>query len=84
MSVISTLKKVTSMALRTAHLSSPKTEGAWCVGNFTYKWNFTKFLVGRDGEVIKRYALFTKPKDIEKDIMRALIDSNSSAFRSKI
>lgn len=45
------------------------------LGTSSIKWNFTKFLVGRDGEVIKRYAPFTKPKDIEKDIMRALIDS---------
>ena len=60
-----------------------KVPGAF--GTSSIKWNFTKFLVGRDGEVIKRYAPFTKPKDIEKDIMRALIDSNSlPAFRSKI
>ncbi|MBQ3767133.1 MAG: glutathione peroxidase [Bacteroidales bacterium] len=31
-------------------------------------WNFTKFLVNRDGTVIKRYAPVTKPEDIEKDI----------------
>jgi glutathione peroxidase len=29
------------------------------------KWNFTKFLVGKDGKVIKRYAPNTEPKDIE-------------------
>ena len=32
------------------------------------KWNFTKFLVNRDGTVIKRYAPTTEPVDIEKDI----------------
>jgi glutathione peroxidase len=32
------------------------------------RWNFTKFLVNRDGTVIKRYAPTTKPEDIEKDI----------------
>ena len=35
-------------------------------------WNFTKFLVNRDGTVIKRYAPVTKPKDIEKDIREML------------
>lgn len=38
------------------------------------KWNFTKFLVGRDGEVIRRYAPFTKPERIAKDIEEALTD----------
>ena len=32
------------------------------------QWNFTKFLVSRDGSVIKRYAPTTEPKDIQKDI----------------
>ena len=32
------------------------------------KWNFTKFLVNADGEVVKRYAPTTKPAEIEKDI----------------
>ena len=32
------------------------------------KWNFTKFLISRDGETIKRYAPTTEPKDFEKDI----------------
>ncbi len=36
------------------------------------KWNFTKFLVGRDGFVIARYAPNTEPKDIEDDIRAAL------------
>ena len=36
------------------------------------KWNFTKFLVGRDGEVIARYAPNTEPKDIADDIRAAL------------
>ena len=37
-------------------------------GSKTIKWNFTKFLVNRQGEVIKRYAPQTAPKDIKKDI----------------
>ena len=36
------------------------------------KWNFTKFLVGRDGQVIGRYAPTTEPKDIADDIRAAL------------
>jgi len=36
------------------------------------KWNFTKFLVNRDGEVVGRYAPTVVPSDIEKDI-RALL-----------
>ena len=36
------------------------------------KWNFTKFLVGRDGQVIKRYGSTTKPEDIAKDLEDAL------------
>ncbi|MEM6775517.1 MAG: glutathione peroxidase, partial [Pseudomonadota bacterium] len=31
-------------------------------------WNFTKFLINRDGEVVKRYAPTTKPKAIASDI----------------
>ncbi len=36
------------------------------------KWNFTKFLVGKNGEVIKRYAPNTEPADIASDIEKAL------------
>ncbi len=36
------------------------------------KWNFTKFLISRDGETIKRYAPVTKPCKIEKDIQAML------------
>jgi glutathione peroxidase len=36
------------------------------------KWNFTKFLIGRDGTVIERYAPQTKPEDLEKDVVAAL------------
>jgi glutathione peroxidase len=32
------------------------------------KWNFTKFLISKDGSEIKRYAPTTEPKDFEKDI----------------
>ena len=36
------------------------------------KWNFTKFLVTRDGAVIERYAPMTKPENIEADILKLL------------
>lgn len=36
------------------------------------KWNFTKFLIGRDGSVIQRYAPTTKPEKIAADIEKAL------------
>jgi glutathione peroxidase len=36
------------------------------------KWNFTKFLIGRDGEIIKRYGSMTKPEKIDKDIQEQL------------
>jgi glutathione peroxidase len=36
------------------------------------KWNFEKFLVGKDGQVIARYRSPVKPEDIDKDIQAAL------------
>ena len=33
------------------------------------KWNFTKFLVDAEGNIVKRYAPNTEPKDIEKDVL---------------
>lgn len=36
-------------------------------------WNFTKFLVGRDGQVIKRYGPNIEPAEIEGDIRSALV-----------
>ncbi|WP_331776084.1 glutathione peroxidase [Sulfurospirillum sp. 1612] len=42
------------------------------MGTEFIKWNFTKFLVDRQGNVIKRYAPSTEPKEIEKDIEKLL------------
>ena len=36
------------------------------------KWNFTKFLISKDGTIVKRYAPTTEPKDFEKDIEEML------------
>ena len=42
------------------------------LGSQAIKWNFTKFLVGKNGQVIKRYAPTDKPQDLKKDIAAAL------------
>jgi len=42
------------------------------LGTEMIKWNFTKFLVGKDGQVMKRYAPTVEPKDIAADIEAAL------------
>lgn len=45
-----------------------KKEARGLMGSEKIKWNFTKFLVNRNGEVVGRYAPKTKPEDIRKDI----------------
>jgi glutathione peroxidase len=47
-------------------------EAPGLLGSKAIKWNFTKFLVGRDGRVIKRYAPQDAPEKIAKDIEVAL------------
>ena len=42
------------------------------LGTQGIKWNFTKFLVGRDGRVLKRYAPTTTPAQLEADVVAAL------------
>jgi len=42
------------------------------LGSEAIKWNFTKFLVNRDGDVIARFASTVKPKDLAKDIEKLL------------
>ncbi len=44
------------------------------LGSEAIKWNFTKFLVDREGNVVKRYAPTDKPESIEKDIVPLLKD----------
>jgi glutathione peroxidase len=41
-------------------------------GSDEIKWNFTKFLIGPDGEVIRRYETRVKPEDIERDLEQLL------------
>ena len=45
-----------------------KAEAPGIVGTKAIKWNFTKFLIGRDGKVVRRYAPTDKPASIAKDI----------------
>ncbi|HQR20007.1 MAG TPA: glutathione peroxidase [Burkholderiaceae bacterium] len=42
------------------------------LGSEAIKWNFTKFLVDKKGNVVERYAPTTKPEELEKDVERAL------------
>ena len=48
-----------------AHL---KSEAPGLLGSESLKWNFTKFLVDREGRVVRRYAPTDSPESIEKDI----------------
>ena len=49
-----------------------KSEAPGLMGTRSIKWNFTKFLIGRDGKVVRRYAPTDKPESIEKDIAALL------------
>lgn len=49
-----------------------KQQAPGILGTKSIKWNFTKFLVNRQGEVLKRYAPTTKPEAIIADIERVL------------
>jgi len=49
-----------------------KGEAPGLLGTQAIKWNFTKFLVGKDGAVLKRYAPTDTPASLAKDIEAAL------------
>lgn len=49
-----------------------KSEAKGLLGSEKVKWNFTKFLVSRDGRVVGRYPPTTKPEDIKADIEKLL------------
>jgi glutathione peroxidase len=49
-------------------------EAPGLLGSKSVKWNFTKFLIGRDGRVIRRYAPTDSPESITVDIERALAE----------
>ena len=50
------------------------TEAPGLLGSKAIKWNFTKFLVGKDGSVLKRYAPTDTPASMARDIEAALAD----------
>jgi len=47
-------------------------EAPGILGTTSIKWNFTKFLIGRDGQVLGRYAPTDTPKALDADIAKAL------------
>ena len=49
-----------------------KTQKKGLLGSQSIKWNFTKFLIGRDGAVVGRFGPTTEPKDLERAIEAAL------------
>ena len=49
-----------------------RTEAPGLLGSKSIKWNFTKFLVGKDGAVIRRYAPQDAPSALKGDIEKAL------------
>ena len=49
-----------------------KSEKKGLLGTAAIKWNFTKFLVDREGHVVARYGTKVAPADLEKDIRRLL------------
>ena len=49
-----------------------KNERPGIMGTKNIKWNFSKFLVNKNGEVVKRYGPTTKPESIESDIIKLL------------
>jgi len=49
-----------------------KKEKPGLMGLKRIKWNFEKFLIGRDGKVIQRYGSITKPESLEKEIIKEI------------
>jgi glutathione peroxidase len=49
-----------------------KKEAKGLLGSESIKWNFTKFLVDKNGKVVRRYASTDTPQSIEKDVAAAL------------
>jgi glutathione peroxidase len=49
-----------------------KQEKTGVLGTESIKWNFTKFLIDKQGKVVKRYSPTDKPEDIEQDVAALL------------
>ena len=68
-------KKIEVNGSNTAPIYKFLKEGApGVMGSKSVKWNFTKFLVNKQGKVIKRYASTTKPEEMIKDIEKLLAE----------
>ena len=66
---------VTFPMMSKVEVNGAKAHPLWkWLGTQAIKWNFTKFLVGRDGRVIKRYAPTDTPESMKKDIEAALAE----------
>ena len=52
------------------------------LGTTAIKWNFTKFLVSRSGDVVKRYGSQTTPEEIDVDILAQLVAPLTPTQRS--
>jgi len=55
-----------------------KAQAPGVLGTQSIKWNFTKFLISRDGQTIKRYAPLTEPIKMSADIEHLLAQSTES------
>ena len=55
-----------------------KAEAPGMLGNQSIKWNFTKFLVNRKGQVLERFAPITDPLQLEKKIKNLLMENDTS------
>jgi len=53
------------------------------VGTRAIKWNFTKFLVGRDGEVVDRYASAVTPAHIERAVLPLLREPRGASIHDE-
>jgi glutathione peroxidase len=49
-----------------------KAEAPGFLGTRSIKWNFTKFLIGREGKLVRRYGSWTKPQSIAADVEKLL------------
>ena len=49
-----------------------KGEKSGLLGLKRIKWNFEKFLIGRDGKVVQRWGSITKPESLESDIVKEI------------
>ena len=59
-----------------------KAEKPGIMGLKRIKWNFEKFLIGRDGKVVQRWGSITKPEGLEGDIMKEL--QNGGGAKSEL